>query len=91
MTRIARLAAGALLLSAVWAGAAPAGEGPTAESPTVSISRSIPDLHLSINEVPGETSVRWPRGRIDSSLGRSLLHREPDAADFRAGFSIRLD
>jgi hypothetical protein len=160
MHRVVRLAAGALLLSAVWAGAAPAGEGPTAESPTVSISRSIPDLHLSINEVPGETSVRWPlgsenyllygllspfvslgssttlgvpwnatlppglrrdadglddlrlgagmalplseraqlyggyrflRGRIDSSLGRSLLHREPDAADFRAGFSIRLD
>jgi hypothetical protein len=25
------------------------------------------------------------------SFGRSLLHREPDAADFQAGFSIRLD
>lgn len=34
---------------------------------------------------------RFLRGRIDGSLGWSLLHREPDAADFRAGFSIRLD
>jgi hypothetical protein len=34
---------------------------------------------------------RFLRGRIDGSLGRSLLHREPDAVDFRAGFSIRLD
>ena len=30
---------------------------------------------------------RFLRGRIDGSL----LHREPDAADFRASFSIRLD
>lgn len=34
---------------------------------------------------------RFLRGRIDGSLGRSPLHPEPDAADFRAGFSIRLD
>jgi hypothetical protein len=39
-----------------------------------------------ISEAPGETAVRLPL-----SLGRSLLHREPDAADFRAGFPIRLD
>ncbi len=160
MNRIARLGAGALLLAAVRAGAALAGDEPTAEPPAVSISRSIPDLHLSISEVPGETTVRLPlgsdssllygllspylslgsrttlgvpwnaalppglrrdadglddlrlgagmalplseraqlygeyrflRGRIDGSLGGSLLHREPDSADFRAGFSIRLD
>jgi len=34
---------------------------------------------------------RFLRGRIDGSLGRSPLDREPDDADFRAGFSIRLD
>jgi hypothetical protein len=156
MNRIARLGAGALLLGAVWSGAALAADGSTAEPTAV----SIPDLRLSISEVPGETTVRLPlgsanyqlyrllspylavgsstalgvpgtatlptglrrdadelddlrlgagmalplsgraqlygeyrflRGRIDGSLGRSLLHREPDAADFRAGFSIRLD
>jgi len=30
------------------------------------------------------------RGRLDA-VGRGLLQREPDSADFRAGFSIRLD
>src|ERR1700687_855326 len=34
---------------------------------------------------------RFLRGRIDSGAGRSLLPREPDSSDFRAGFSIRLD
>ena len=34
---------------------------------------------------------RFLRGRIDSGTGRSLLQREPDSSDFRAGFSIRLD
>lgn len=34
---------------------------------------------------------RFLRGRIDGTLGRNLLHREPDATDFRAGFSIRLN
>lgn len=34
---------------------------------------------------------RFLRGRIDSGAGRSLLQREPDSSDFRAGFSIRLD
>jgi hypothetical protein len=34
---------------------------------------------------------RFLRGRIDGAAGRSLLQREPDSADFRAGFSIRLD
>ncbi len=31
------------------------------------------------------------RGRLDAGVGRGLLQREPDTADFRAGFSIRLD
>jgi hypothetical protein len=31
------------------------------------------------------------RGRLDAGVGRELLQREPDTADFRAGFSIRLD
>lgn len=34
---------------------------------------------------------RFLRGRIDGGTGRGLLQREPDSADFRAGFSIRLD
>lgn len=33
---------------------------------------------------------RFLRGRLDA-VGRGLLQREPDSADFRAGFSIRLD
>ena len=31
------------------------------------------------------------RGRLDPGVGRGLLQREPDSADFRAGFSIRLN
>jgi hypothetical protein len=34
---------------------------------------------------------RFLRGRVDTGTGRGLLQREPDSADFRAGFSIRLD
>jgi hypothetical protein len=34
---------------------------------------------------------RFLRGRLDAGVGRGLLQREPDTADFRAGFSIRLD
>ncbi len=34
---------------------------------------------------------RFLRGRIDGGLGRNMLQREPDSADFRGGFSIRLD
>jgi hypothetical protein len=34
---------------------------------------------------------RFLRGRLDSGVGRSVIQREPDSADFRAGFSIRLD
>ena len=144
-------------LPALWPAAALAVDG--ADDPAAAI-RPIPDLHLTISEVPGETTVRVPlaapgyrlygllspdlslgsattlgvpwsarlapglqrdtdglddvrlgaglalplsdrtqlygeyrflRGRIDSGTGRSLLQREPDSSDFRAGFSIRLD
>ncbi len=34
---------------------------------------------------------RFLRGRLDAGVGRGLLQREPDSADFRTGFSIRLD
>jgi hypothetical protein len=149
----------ALLIVLGWA-AGPALAADTAspgDSPTV--ARSVSDLHLSISELPGETSVRVPlasdnrlygllspylslgsvseigvpwsasllpglqrttdglddvrvgagmslplssraqlygeyrflRGRVDTGTGRGLLQREPDSADFRAGFSIRLD
>jgi len=144
-------------LPALWPAVALAVDA--ADDPAAAI-HPIPDLHLSISEVPGETTVRVPlaaqgyrlygllspylslgaattlgvpwsaslapglkrdtdglddvrlgagmalplsdrtqlygeyrflRGRIDSGTGRSLLQREPDSSDFRAGFSIRLD
>jgi hypothetical protein len=34
---------------------------------------------------------RFLRGRLDAGVGRGLLQREPDSADFRAGFSVWLD
>lgn len=155
MIRGGRSGIGALLLTAVlWTGLAQATDAP---EPTLHL---VPDLRLSISEVPGETSVRLPlaadthllygllspyvslgsstslgvpwaaslppglrreadgledvrlgagmavplsdraqlygeyrflRGRLDAGVGRGLLQREPDSADFRAGFSIRLD
>jgi hypothetical protein len=155
MSRRGRFGIGALLLATVLGtGLAQAAESP---EPTLHL---IPDLRLSISEVPGETSVRLPltadshllygllspyvslgssttlgvpwaaslspglrrdtdaledvrlgagmsvplsdraqlygeyrflRGRLDAGVGRGLLQREPDSADFRAGFSIRLD
>jgi hypothetical protein len=153
------LAVSLLVLVASWSGAALAADTPATGSPAGTI-RPIPDLHLSISETPGETTVRVPlasesyrlygllspylslgsattlgvpwnaslvpglqrdtdglddvrlgagmalplsdraqlygeyrflRGRIDGGAGRSLLQREPDSSDFRAGFSIRLD
>ena len=138
----------------------PALAADTASASAPATARSVPDLHLSISELPGETSLRVPlgadsyrlygllspylslgsvseigvpwsasllpglqrstdglddvrlgagmalplssraqlygeyrflRGRVDAGAGRGLLQREPDSADFRAGFSIRLD
>jgi hypothetical protein len=160
MRGLRRVAAWALLLPVAWSTAALASEPLVPEPPAVSVPRPIPDLHLSVSEVPGETTLRLPlgsegyrlygllspylslgssttlvvpgsaalapaprsdtdrlddvrlgagmalplssraqlygeyrflRGRLDSGLGRGLLQREPDSADFRAGFSIRLD
>jgi hypothetical protein len=158
LTRWLGLAVSLLVLMATSSGAALAADAP--ESPAGTI-RAISDLHLSISETPGETTVRVPlasesyrlygllspyvslgsattlgvpwsasraapglqretdglddvrlgagmalplsdraqlygeyrflRGRIDGGAGRSLLQREPDSSDFRAGFSIRLD
>lgn len=154
MSRWTRFGIGALLITTAWAGMAAAVDSP---EPTPHL---IPDLHLSISEVPGEISVRLPlatesqllygllspyvslgssatlgapwassrppglrrdpdglehlrlgagmavplseraqlygeyrflRGRLDAGVGRGLLQGDPDSADFRAGFSIRLD
>ena len=155
MGRRERIGILALLLTAVvGAGTAQAADAP---GPALHL---IPDLHLSISEIPGEVSMRLPlatdrhllygllspyvslgssttlgvpwattlppgvrrdtdgledvrlgagmalplseraqlygeyrflRGRLDAGVGRGLLQREPDTADFRAGFSIRLD
>ncbi len=50
--------------------------------------RSVPLSERT--QIYGE--YRFLRGRLDAGgAGRSLLQREPDSADFRAGFSIRLD
>ena len=157
MLRRGRLLLAALALPAFWWGTALAVDAP---EPT-STSRAIPDLHLSVGDMPGETTVRLPlasesyrlygllspylslgasaqlgmpwnstlpsslrndlegpdsdlrlgagfalplssraqlygeyrflRGRLDPGVGRGLLQREPDSADFRAGFSIRLN
>jgi len=140
------------------AGAALATDVPAVHPPASAIS--LPDLHLSLSELPGETSLRLPlasenyvlygllspylslgsnsalavpggsplapglrrdtdgldglrlgagftvplseraqlygeyrflHGRLDTEAGRGLLQREPDSADFRAGFSMRLN
>ena len=57
MGRLGRLAvaAGLLLLTAAWPEMASAADLPAPEA-----GRSIPDLHLSLSEVPGETTVRMP-------------------------------
>src|SRR5262245_5647318 len=160
MIRLGQLLLVALALAACWWGTALAGDGPGPDQPAVSISRSAPDLHLSVSDMPGESTLRLPfasentrlygllspylslgastspgmpwnstlpsslrndpdgpqsdlrlgagfalplsdraqiygeyrfrRGRLDSGVGRGLLHREPDSADFRAGFAIPL-
>jgi opacity protein-like surface antigen len=148
-----------LLLPGALPVAAQPADSPATEPPPAG-GRPAPALHLSLSEVPGETTVRMPvagegyrlygllspylslgstttlslpgnasrapglqadtdrlddvrlgagmalplsgrtqlygeyrflRGRIDGGAGRGLLQREPDSADFRAGFSIRLD
>src|SRR5262245_7388432 len=150
----------ALALPACWWGTALAGDASEADQPTVPSSRSMPDLRLSVSDMPGETTLRLPlhsenallyglfspylslgasktpsmswnstlssglrndpegpegdlrlgaglalplsdrahlygeynflRGRLDPGVGRGLLQREPESADFRLGFSIRL-
>ena len=60
MTRVGRpLVLALVLAAALGVGTAAAGESPAPEAAT---ARSIPDLHLSISEVPGEMSVRVPLG-----------------------------
>jgi hypothetical protein len=49
------VAAVLLLLPAGWSGAALA-----ADAPATDAVRPIPDLHLSVSEAPGETTVRMP-------------------------------
>ena len=161
MLRLVRLLLVALALPASWWGTALAADAPEAEPAPVSFSRAIPDLHLSVADMPGEATVRLPlasesyrlygllspylslgsssspgvfwnstlppslrsdrdgadsdlrlgagfalplssraqlygeyrflRGRLDPGVGRGLLQREPDSADFRAGVSIKLN
>jgi hypothetical protein len=161
MRRPVRLLLVALALTVSWWGTALAFDAPEASQPPVSTPPAVPDLHLSVGDMPGETTLRLPlgseshrlygllspylslgsttspgvswnstlpsslrsdldgpdsdlrlgagfalplssraqlygeyrflRGRLDSGVGRGLLQREPDSADFRAGFSIRLN
>lgn len=168
MFRLGRFLLVALVLPACWWGTALAGDASGFDQPTVPLLRSVPDLRLSVSDMPGETTLRLPlssengllygllspylslgastslsmpwnstsmpgnstlpsslrndstgpdhdlrlgagfalplsdraqlygeygflRGRLDPGVGRGLLQREPDSADFRAGFSIRLN
>lgn len=162
MPRLVRLLLVALALTASSWGTARAFDAPETNQLPVSTPAAIPDLHLSVGDMPGETTLRLPlgpeshrlygllspylslgsstspgvpwnstlpsslrsdldgpdsdvrlgagfalplssraqlygeyrflRGRLDSGVGRGgLLQREPDSADFRAGFSIKLN
>jgi len=62
------VAAVALLLSAGWSAAALAADAPSAEPDGTPTARVIPDLHLSVGENPGETSVRLPLASERSRL-----------------------
>jgi hypothetical protein len=161
MWRLGRLLLVTLALPGLCWGMASAADAPAADQPAVSVARPMPDLNLSIGDMPGEATLRLPlpseryrlygllspylslgssatlgvpwnttlpsdlrndidgtdsdlrlgagvalplssrahlygeyrflRGRLDPGVGRGLLQREPDSADFRAGFSIRLN
>jgi len=161
MFRLGRFLLAALVLPACWWGSALAGDASGVDQPTAPLLRLVPDLRLSVSDMPGETTLRLPlssengllygllspylslgastalstpwnsalpsslrndpqgperdlrlgagfalplsdraqlygeygflRGRLDPGVGRGLMQREPDSADFRAGFSIRLN
>ena len=50
----------ALALPACWWGTALAGDASGTEQPTVPVTRSLPDLRLSVSDMPGETTLRVP-------------------------------
>ena len=95
------------LTSVVWAGAAQAVDSPEPNLhpiPDLAAARlrrdpdGLEDVRLGAGmalplseraQLYGE--YRFLRGRLDAGVGRGLLQRELDTADFRAGFSIRLD
>src|SRR5262245_3127141 len=60
MIRLGRFLLAALVLSACWWGTAFAGDASGAVQATVPISRSVPDLRLSVSDMPGETTLRLP-------------------------------
>jgi hypothetical protein len=77
-------------LSAPWASALPPGlrrETDGLEDMRLGAGMAVPLSERT--QLYGE--CRFLRGRLDAGVGRSLLPREPDTTDFRAGFSIRLD
>ena len=60
MIRAGRFLLVALLLPACWWGTALAGDASGVDQPTVPISRSFPDLRLSVSDTLGETTLRLP-------------------------------
>src|SRR5262249_60642960 len=60
MIPLGRFLVVALALPVCWWGTALAGDTSGAEQPTVPVSRSVPDLRLSVSDMPGETTLRVP-------------------------------
>src|SRR5262249_43366657 len=68
MSSLGRFLLVALALPACWWGTALAGDAPGAEQPTVPVSRSFPDLRLSVSDMPGETTLRVPLSSENAML-----------------------
>src|SRR5215467_4425101 len=68
MIPLGRFLVVALALPACWWGTALAGDTSAAEQPTAPVSRSVPDLRLSVSETPGETTLRVPMSSENALL-----------------------
>jgi hypothetical protein len=68
MIPLGRFLVVALALPACWWGTALAGDTSGAEQPTAPVSRSVPDLRLSVSDTPGETTLRVPMSSENALL-----------------------
>src|SRR5262244_2603854 len=60
MFRLSRFLLVGLVLPACWWGTALAGDASGVDQPTVPLVRLVPDLRLSVSDMPGETTLRLP-------------------------------